>query len=135
MINELLFVYGSLLNADNEFAGYLNSNAGLFSTGKLKGKLYDIGEYPGAVIAPDGNYEISGHIYKLNNPQATLKILDDYEGFGEDQEHPNLFVRKCLPVETTNGRVYCWVYLYNLPVVGLKQIISGDYSDYLTKKP
>jgi gamma-glutamylcyclotransferase (GGCT)/AIG2-like uncharacterized protein YtfP len=134
MINELLFVYGSLLNADNEFAAYLNSNAVLLGTGIFKGKLYDIGEYPGAVIDPDGNYKISGNIYKLNNPQAALKILDDYEGFGDKQEHPNLFVRKSLPVETINGTVYCWVYLYNLPVDDLKQITSGNYSDHLNKK-
>ncbi len=134
MINELLFVYGSLLNTDNEFAVYLNNNAGLFSTGKFNGKLYDIGEYPGATIDTDGNYKISGNIYKLNNKLAALKILDEYEGFGDDQEQPNLFVRKSLPVETANGTVYCWVYLYNLPVEGLEQIISGDYSGYLNKK-
>ncbi len=131
MINELLFVYGSLLNADNEFAVYLNNSASLFSTGKIKGKLYDIGDYPGAVIDPNENYEIKGSIYKLNNPPDALKILDDYEGFGDGRAQPNLFVRKFLPVETINRTVYCWVYLYNLPVDGLPEIKTGDYIDYL----
>ncbi|MDB5030709.1 gamma-glutamylcyclotransferase family protein [Mucilaginibacter sp.] len=134
MINELLFVYGSLLNAGNEFAAYLSSNAHLHSTGKFKGKLYDIGEYPGAIINTDGTDEVTGSIYQLNYPGEALKILDDYEGFGTDQHQPNLFIRELLKVESTNGTIYCWIYLYNLPVDGLKQIKSGDYLDYLNKK-
>lgn len=132
MINELLFVYGSLLNTDNEFANYLNSNALIYGTGKIKGVLYDIGEYPGAVIAAEGY--IFGTIFKLNNADGALKILDDYEGFGSGQEQPNLFVRELMPVETGTFVINCWVYLYNRPVKGLPQIPSGDYLAYLDQK-
>ena len=127
MINELLFVYGSLLSADNEFAVYLSHNSTLIGTGTIKGKLYDIGEYPGAIIDPYNQHEITGTIYQLHHPQKALKILDDYEGYGEDQDQPNLFVRELLPVKTVNGEMQCWVYLYNFPVKGLPQINSGNY--------
>jgi gamma-glutamylcyclotransferase (GGCT)/AIG2-like uncharacterized protein YtfP len=130
MINNLLFVYGSLLGKENEFATYLNNNASIYSEGKFRGKLHDIGEHPGAVAYPEGEDVIVGNIVILNEPQHSLQILDDYEGFGPDQSQPNLFIRKSLPVETINGIVVCWIYLYNLPVSGFKPIISGDYLAY-----
>jgi len=62
-----------------------------------------------------------------------LKYIDDYEGFGEDQEQPNLFIREMAQVETDIGRIDCWVYLYNLPVEGFRGIESGDYTVYKRK--
>jgi gamma-glutamylcyclotransferase (GGCT)/AIG2-like uncharacterized protein YtfP len=133
MINDHLFVYGTLLTADNEFARYLNNNSTLIGNGSFTGKLYDIGEYPGAVIANEDGYPISGNICKLNNEQA-LAVLDDYEGYGADQDQPNLFIRQLLPIETTDGPLNCWVYLYNLSVDGLREIKSGDYKTYFKQK-
>jgi len=134
MINDLLFVYGSLLSADNEFANYLSNNADFYGNGKFKGKLYDIGEYPGAILSDDDAYNISGSIYKLNNPMQTLKVLDDYEGFGDGQEQPDLFVRQLLSVETITGTISCWVYLYNLSANDFIEIRSGDYIKYLRSR-
>jgi gamma-glutamylcyclotransferase (GGCT)/AIG2-like uncharacterized protein YtfP len=132
MINDLLFVYGTLLDADNEFANYLKNNALFYSTAKFKGRLFDIGEYPGGIIG-DAGYNIAGSVFKLKSADA-LSRLDDYEGFGEDQDQPNLFVREWLPVTTGEGAIDCWVYLYNLPVEGLKEILSGDYQAYIKQK-
>jgi gamma-glutamylcyclotransferase (GGCT)/AIG2-like uncharacterized protein YtfP len=133
MINDLLFVYGTLLNADNEFARYLNNNSTFIDIGSFTGKLYDIGEYPGAVIASNEGYPISGSICKLSSEQA-LVVLDDYEGYSDDQYQPNLFIRELLPIETVDGTINCWVYLYNLSVDGLTEIKSGDYKGYLKQK-
>jgi gamma-glutamylcyclotransferase (GGCT)/AIG2-like uncharacterized protein YtfP len=130
MINDLFFVYGSLLNADNEFGSYLNNHSTLIGAGKFKGRLYDINEYPGALTDNENGYPITGSIYKLNSFKA-LTILDDYEGFGPDQEQPNLFIRELLPIETSEGIINCWVYVYNLEIDGLTEIKSGDYVRYL----
>jgi gamma-glutamylcyclotransferase (GGCT)/AIG2-like uncharacterized protein YtfP len=67
----------------------------------------------------------------LNNLNEALPILDDYEGFGDDQEQPNLFLRKSLTVISKSEPIKCWVYVYNLAVNGLEEITSGDYSAYL----
>jgi gamma-glutamylcyclotransferase (GGCT)/AIG2-like uncharacterized protein YtfP len=134
MINDLLFVYGSLLSIDNEFANYVSQNAIFYGDGKLKGKLYDMGEYPGAILSNNDAYDISGNIVRLNNPEQVLKVLDDYEGFGEDQEQPNLFVRELLPVITSDGVINCWIYLYNLSVADLPEIRSGNYQSYIKQK-
>src|ERR1700743_3856436 len=100
-MNNLLFVYGTLLNDDNEFGNYLRKNSSIYSKGKIKGRLYDIGEYPGVVLS-EGDEYVYGTIFQLNDPTSALKILDEYEGFGEDQPQPNEFVRVLAEVETDN---------------------------------
>lgn len=124
---DLLFIYGTLLNDDNEFAIYLKNNSSFYAEGKIKGKLYDLGEYPGAVLTTDTNGYIYGSILMLNDPEGAIEIIDNYEGYDEGQEQPNLFVRVLAEVFTEQGRVNCWVYEYNLPIKGLPLIEGGRY--------
>jgi gamma-glutamylcyclotransferase (GGCT)/AIG2-like uncharacterized protein YtfP len=127
--SNYLFVYGTLLNDDNEFAIYLNKYCTFYRKGKFKGKLYDLGEYPGAVLDNNDGY-VHGSTFKLPYQTEAFKYLDDYEGFGNDQEQPNLFIRKVIIVETDSGQIDCWVYLYNLSTTDFKLIASGDYREY-----
>jgi gamma-glutamylcyclotransferase (GGCT)/AIG2-like uncharacterized protein YtfP len=122
-----LFVYGTLLNKSNEFGAYLNTMCSFYAEGKFKGRLYDIGEYPGAVPVADGSDYVYGKIFVVNDADNVLKQLDYYEGFGADQAQPNLFIRERIAIETGNESVMCWGYLYNLPVEGLRLIRSGKY--------
>src|ERR1700709_927884 len=126
-MNNLLFVYGALLDNDNEFAVFLKNNSKFYSEGKLKGKLYDIGEYPGAVFYSDDESYIYGSILELTNIEKVLPVIDEYEGYGDDQIQPNEFIRALANIETDAGSVSCWLYLYNLPVAGLPVIESGRY--------
>lgn len=126
MVN-LLFIYGTLLDKNNEYALYLKNSSRLYSHGKLKGKLYDIVEYPGAVLSDEGDEYIYGRILELNAPGKVLPVIDDYEGFGDDQPQPNEFIRVLTKVETGLGLLNCWVYLYNLSIEELPQIKSGRY--------
>lgn len=125
-MNNLLFIYGTLLNEDNEYAVYLKNNSRLYSAGKLKGKLYDIGQYPGAILSKSNEY-VYGSILQLNNLTKVLPLIDAYERYGDNQPQPNEFIRVSVEVETGAGPVACWVYLYNLPVTGLTLIESGRY--------
>jgi len=134
MTNDLLFVYGTLLVANNEFASYLTRNSTFCCRGKIKGKLYDAGHYPALVIDSKDNYDVWGTVYRLKNPQEVLKQLDFYEGFGEGEDQPYLFVREALLIETDQGLITCWVYLYNRPVATLREITTGDYIAYLTQR-
>jgi len=126
-ISNYLFVYGTLLDKQNEFGAYLNANCSFYADGKFKGRLYDIGEYPGAVVDSGGLNYVSGKIFLVNNTAEVLKLLDDYEGFGPKQQQPNLFVRELLNIKTEKTPVICWTYLYNLPIDGLRLIGSGKY--------
>jgi gamma-glutamylcyclotransferase (GGCT)/AIG2-like uncharacterized protein YtfP len=127
--NNYLFVYGTLLDADNEFGIYLKNNCSFYAEGKFKGLLYDIGEYPGAILT-DGCSYVFGRIFIMHNVKNVLKLLDDYEGFGPEREQPNLFVRQMIDIESNKGVISCWCYLYNLDVSGLRVIGSGDYLAY-----
>jgi gamma-glutamylcyclotransferase (GGCT)/AIG2-like uncharacterized protein YtfP len=130
-INSYLFVYGTLLDENNEFGAYLKDNCNFYKKARLKGNLYDLGEYPGAILQPDAGHFVHGDILRMDVPQETLKKLDDYEGFGKGYPQPNEFIRELVEVETDDQHLNCWVYLYNKPVDGLWHIESGDYMEYI----
>jgi gamma-glutamylcyclotransferase (GGCT)/AIG2-like uncharacterized protein YtfP len=122
-----LFVYGTLLDENNSFAAYLRENSVFYCLGKIRGQLYDIGNYPGAVSATGENDFVYGSVYILNDAPIVLGELDDYEGFGNSFAQPNEFVRDLTIVESENGPIECWIYLYNHPAASLKRIKSGKY--------
>ncbi|MEZ2335693.1 gamma-glutamylcyclotransferase [Mucilaginibacter sp. RCC_168] len=122
-----LFVYGTLLDSANSYGAYLQQHCTLLQIGKFRGKLYDAGEYPAAIIDTNIDQYVQGSIYVMDEPGKILAFIDDYEGFGDDQEQPNLFVRELTTIETSSGMIECWVYVYNFPVDGLLLIKSGNY--------
>jgi gamma-glutamylcyclotransferase (GGCT)/AIG2-like uncharacterized protein YtfP len=125
---DYLFVYGSLLNDDNEFAVYLKQNCTFYNKGKFEGKLYNIGLYPGAIAYTGYGQYVYGSIFLVDNPKITFAVLDEYEGFGADEPYPNEFIRQLIKIEIENGKkIDCWVYLYNLPVEEFPLIASGNY--------
>lgn len=133
-MTNLLFVYGTLLQPGNSFANYLKLNFTYLSRGKLRGLLYDIGEYPGAIVTDNTDGYIYGSIFKLHHPEENLRVIDDYEGYGPEQELPNLYIRSVASIETDSGAADAWIYLYNLPTNGLPQIPSGNYAEYVRQK-
>jgi len=135
MADNYLFAYGTLLNGENEFAIYLKKNCSFYANGRFKGRLYDMGEYPGAINDEHSSTYVHGSIFIIRNVKSVLKQLDYYEGFSTDEEQPNLFIRKPVEIESDTGIVRCWCYLYNLPVDGLPLIASGDYVKYKEPAP
>jgi gamma-glutamylcyclotransferase (GGCT)/AIG2-like uncharacterized protein YtfP len=126
--SSYLFVYGTLLDDGNEFGVYLKNNSQFFTNGRFKGVLFDLGEYPGAIYRPGDETYVYGSVFILKEPDKVLKMLDTYEGFGENENQPNLFTRELIGVETGNEPAACWVYLYNLPVDNFPEITQGRYS-------
>jgi gamma-glutamylcyclotransferase (GGCT)/AIG2-like uncharacterized protein YtfP len=126
MKSALLFIYGTLLNHNNEFAVYLKEHSHFFANGKLRGRLYDIGEYPGAVLDDSDEY-IYGVILQVDDPEVVFLEIDDYEGYGDEQPEPNEFIRISADIETASEIVHCYTYVYNLPVGGLEKIEGGRY--------
>lgn len=100
----------------------------------VEGKLYDIGNYPGA-IPSKGNSIIRGELIEITDAPRILKILDRYEGC--DGQHPDEaeYMRKRELVRLADGSVVeAWIYWYNLPVKGKRRIRNQDYLKYLRKK-
>ena len=134
-ISQFLFVYGTLLQPGNEFAEYLNQHCKFISAGKIKGRLYDIGEYPGALTDSNEEIYIYGSVFMMDDPDAILKVIDDYEGIGGLYSHPQEYVRELVDILTDNCNVSCWMYIYNLAVDNYNQICAGDYIQYLKDRP
>jgi acetylornithine aminotransferase/acetylornithine/N-succinyldiaminopimelate aminotransferase len=128
-VTEYLFVYGTLrpqlLPAElKELLGTMRR----IDQGSVPGKLFDLGDYPGAVIDPNTESRIIGEILELPDDQSILAALDAYEGFDREDLDSSLFTRIKHQAELDNGlRMECWVYVYNRQT-SLAPIIShGDY--------
>ncbi len=128
--HNLLFVYGTLQIKGNHFADFLNKNAQFVSAGKLKGELFDLGNYPGAVYAPDSDSYVKGMVFELENPDLVLRELDFYEGIGSSGCE---YVREIVPIVTVNEIIECWVYLFILSTGDNFKINDGDYLRYLNE--
>jgi gamma-glutamylcyclotransferase (GGCT)/AIG2-like uncharacterized protein YtfP len=129
-----LFVYGTLLQSENTFGHYVQNHSKYLTKGRFEGRLFNIGEYPGAVQEPGSDSFVLGSIVLLKHPEEALNLMDAYEGFGAEQPQPNEFVRSEIEIDSEFGTIRCWTYLYNHPVEQFYQIKNGDYLKFLAEK-
>lgn len=129
MNSDYLFVYGTLLkNTQHEMSKFLVSHAVFNGKGFIHGKLYEISWFPGAIISNKPSEKVYGSLYKVDDFKSVFKVLDNYEGVGEQYQKPNLFKRELVTVFLEDDSSFkTWVYFYNLAVDDLKQITSGDF--------
>jgi gamma-glutamylcyclotransferase (GGCT)/AIG2-like uncharacterized protein YtfP len=130
-ITTCLFVYGTLRQASpHPMAGFLGRNARLISSGRVAGRLYHLGRYPGLKEAVTKEEWVRGDVYELAEPEANLAVLDRYEGCGSEDAPEGLYERRLAEVMLDGGETRtCWVYYYRGPVREEKRIHSGDYKD------
>ncbi|TWR31449.1 gamma-glutamylcyclotransferase [Mucilaginibacter pallidiroseus] len=131
-MQHLLFVYGTLLLADNDIVRQLRQHSCFVTHGTIRGALYDIGEYPGLIMNSPTVALVQGNVYEVD--EVALKIVDDYEGFGPGQDEPFLYLREMKDIETDKVIVKAWVYIYDHDITGLTPIVSGNYIEYLAQK-
>lgn len=118
---DLLFVYGSLRRGERMFAELgLERALEYVCQGTIRGDLYDLGDYPGAVAA-DG--VVRGEVYRIKDP-AILHALDEYEEFDPGDPQGSLFVRQLIFVPEAGP---AWVYLYNGSSEDGRLISSGNW--------
>ena len=133
-----LFVYGSLRSGFNspEYA-YISRYFNCVGTAKVKGVLYDLGDYPAALPAEDENYLV-GEVYQIKNEQEfnwAIEQVDDYEGVNAMPGEQPLYRRDaCIAQLLNNEQVTCWIYWYNRDVTGKPMIGSGDVLEYFRQK-
>lgn len=127
---RFLFVYGTLRQGfDLDWRRELGAR--FCGRGRVSGKLYDLGEYPGAIpLDINSPHEVAGELYELSDPQRAMEKLDEYEGFLPVQPERSLFVRKVAPVVLEDRtRRDAWVYFYNRQVDETRLIPGGDYGE------
>ncbi len=135
--NLQIFVYGSLRSGFRHPAyEYISRYFTLLSEGKVKGSLYDMGEYPAAVPSDSGSF-IKGELYSINHPDEfswAIAQLDDYEGVNTENGELSLYRREQTTVFTNEGETQAWIYWFNGDVSGKTVIESGDVLEYIKQK-
>jgi gamma-glutamylcyclotransferase (GGCT)/AIG2-like uncharacterized protein YtfP len=131
MMSNHLFLYGTLLprHAPAEIAPAV-ARLRRLDEGTVRGYLYDLGEYPGAVADESAAGCIHGTIFEMPEDDALLSALDDYEGFDPKHAETSLFVRALHPVTLAAGGVLlCWMYAYNRVPARARLIPGGRYRE------
>ncbi len=129
MENEYLFVYGTLKKSyDHPLHNEINLYSDFFSEGVYNGKLFLIGEYPGAIVSSNPNDIVYGEVYLLTNANRLLSILDEYEECEAHSPQPTEYIRSLQLIHlNNNASVKAWIYLYNYNTDCLLPINSGKF--------
>ena len=124
--DALLFVYGTLRPCTHSpMAIWLRGRAVHAGTARTRGRLYDLGAYPGMIAARRTREWVAGEVYRLRRPRRTLRTLDLYES-SAGRGRPR-FVRVLRTVDLGGRATPAWVYLYRLPIFPRARIREGDY--------
>src|SRR5687768_10199370 len=76
MSRHLVFVYGSLRRGNTRAMSVRFPEATYVAEGKVRGSLYDLGEYPGLVLDGEASV-VTGEMYEVDDD--TLHRLDKFE--------------------------------------------------------
>jgi len=132
MARPLVFFYGTLWTGECTRRARAVMADGLEPVGpaSLRGRLYDLGAYPGLLRSPRAADRVRGYLYRLLDTGRSLRWLDWYEDYLRGAPARSVFLRRrAVARRQVDGRtVPCWVYFYNRPVLAAWRIIDGDYS-------
>lgn len=117
--DSLLFVYGTLRPfSDVAMARWLRRAARYLGPATTRGRLYDLGAYPGLRTVRGRGDTVAGDVYRVANPRV-FRVLDRYEA---------RFVReRCIVRLARGARTRAWIYRYRYGVARATRIESGDY--------
>ncbi len=132
--SAFIFTYGTLMSSASCDAGRseraaMEAFAVKIGPGSIRGRLYDAGLYPAAVLDRRTPRRIHGEIWQLPRADRTLlDMLDRYEGCGPDSPEPHPYFRVRVQVRSpTLNRVASWMYVWRLPTMHLPEIHRGRW--------
>lgn len=114
-MSDYLFVYGTLNPkwAPREIAPIVK-RLKYIGDGFVKGRLYDLGDFPAIKLRSNSRTRVRGRIYKLPTDRKTIHSIDAYEEYFPTHPDKSLYLRKLTEVELENGKkVRSWIYEYN----------------------
>lgn len=132
-----LFVYGTLRRGFHNAAfQYITPYFVHEADGKVKGSLYDLGEYPAAIPTTNGHF-IIGELYKAKSVEEfnwAISQLDDYEGVHPEEGEFQLYERALTTVYADKKEYTAWIYWYKGNTAGAPLVESGDVLEYVKRK-
>ena len=130
-MNNLLFVYGTLIPGQEpaELAAAVRQMK-YVGPATLRGRLFDLGEYPGVVLDDNGDV-VKGSSLSVPNA-AVWRALDEYEGCALPGREVGLF-RRVEAVAELEGRsrVGCWVYTCSQGLSSARLVRCGCWLTHL----
>lgn len=128
MASEFLFVYGTLRRSFPLHRILASVSAKYIGNGHIRGRLYNLGPYPGVYQPPRGVGHVVGEVYELLAPETQLKKLDHEEDFKPETPKASLFIRRKTQVHLVGGRrLTAWAYFLPRKPLHSARIPHGDY--------
>lgn len=124
--NRHLFVYGTLRRGGSNDIARLVPEARFIATASLRGKLFDLGDYP-ALLADEAAGWVAGEVYAV--PDAGWPALDALEEI-VTPERPNGYYFRIVANVRLGDMTFmsCEVYVANPATLRLeRRIDSGDW--------
>lgn len=119
-----MFVYGTLRPGEQGFEELgLAARVDMLGMDSISGTLFDLGDYPGAVLNGDGT--ITGAML-MPRDEGVMALLDEFELFTPDDPAGSEYLRVWT---VTDGGITVWIYVYNFSLAGAVVIASGDWTD------
>src|ERR1051325_4173936 len=121
-----LFLYGTLREgAAGKETTKVIKKLQRIGRASIRGRLYDFGAYPGAIIDRFASTSVHGEVVELPEDEKVLKVLDRYEEFDSANPDKSLFVRKKVNAKLSDGQLLkTWMYVYNGKPTGARLIRS-----------
>jgi len=124
-----LFIYGTLMRGECRFK-ILERDCGIqdIQEATARGRLLDLGAYPGMVEAGHSESSVRGEVCTLRDPEKALGILDEVEEFLGWNRSPSMYERVLISVCRSDGsRQVAWTYrLAEVPSFA-QEISGGDW--------
>ena len=127
-MSEYVFVYGSLKPGfGGEEATKMVGLLRHVGRAKVAGRLYDFGEYCGAILDDAREEFVIGELMEIPT-KSVLQKLDQYEEYDPQESRTSLFVRMKVQATLQNGEIVpAWIYVYNGDPGAAPIIESGEY--------
>lgn len=128
MANDRLFIYGTLLpDLVRPPFDVLVAKLTPLGAATIRGRLYDLGPYPGLVLDETGA-RVHGEVFALPDDPALLASLDDYEGSCHYRRV------ECRAMAESGETVTGWVYECHADLSRAVVIPHGDYREWCRMK-
>ena len=103
-----LFVYGTLMSGQNRF-NQLEPYVRSWTKGWTKGQLHHLGSFPGLKL---GEGVVHGELIEMRDVEQCLERTDGIEGFRGFGHQDSFYDRTIVQVQTEQGLVWAWTYVY-----------------------
>jgi len=101
---------------------------------RVRGRLLDLGPYPGALLDDTARGEIAGDLLQIDSARV-LAALDRYEGFDPDAPGESLYRRTRATARRADGSACpCEIYVYGRDPGGAPAVADGDWAAHLARR-